>query len=203
MSASAIEGYTEAAPGLIPRWAALDSADIHAPVLHLLPGQPARILDIGAGSGGDAAWFAGRGHSVLAVEPTAPLREAGIAATASADVEWLDDRLPDLAAVLARNQTFDLVMLTAVWAHLDEADRRAAMPNIASLVAPGGKLIMSIRRGWSPPSRPIFDVTALETVDLAEASGLDAIFSDISESIQEANRQHGVKWLRLAFERPL
>ena len=68
-------------------------------------------------------------------------------------------------------------------------------------VAKGGRLIMSIRRGWTPPNRPVFEATALETVDLAEAAGLDAIFSDISESIQEVNRANGVKWLRLVFEK--
>ena len=198
---SALAGYAEDAPALIPRWFAIDPADVHAPVLHLLPTSPARVLDIGAGVGRDAAWFAERGHTVLAVEPVDALREAGMTAYAASSIEWLNDRLPDLTTLMARNATFDLVMLTAVWAHLDADERRIAMANIGQLVAKGGRLIMSIRRGWTLPNRPVFDVTARETVDLADAAGLDAIFSDISESIQEVNRANGVKWLRLAFEK--
>jgi hypothetical protein len=47
-------------------------------------------------------------------------------------VEWLDDSLPGLAAVRARKEEFDLVMLTAVWMHLDEARREVAMPNVSA-----------------------------------------------------------------------
>jgi len=198
---SALAGYAEDAPALIPRWFAIDPADVHAPVLHLFPTAPARVLDIGTGVGRDAAWFAERGHTVLAVEPVDALREDGMTAYAAFSIEWLNDRLPDLTTLMARGETFDLVMLTAVWAHLDADERRIAMANIGQLVAKGGRLIMSIRRGWTLPNRPVFDVTARETVDLADAAGLDAIFSDISESIQEVNRANGVKWLRIAFEK--
>lgn len=39
---------------------------------------------------------------------------------ASPMIEWLDDSLPDLVAVRARKEEFDLLMMTAVWMHLDE-----------------------------------------------------------------------------------
>ena len=100
--------------------------------MHLIPSVPARILDIGAGTGRDAAGFAAMGHSVTAVEPTAELRHAAMALHASARIEWLDDSLPDLALLHARSDTFDVVMLTAVWMHLDERQRQRAMPPVAS-----------------------------------------------------------------------
>jgi len=43
-------------------------------------------------------------------------------------IEWLDDSLPDLAVMRARGEEFDVVMLTAVWMHLDKLQRRRAMP---------------------------------------------------------------------------
>ena len=49
-------------------------ADAHRAVLDLIPAMPGRVLDIGSGTGRDAAWFAGRGHSVVAVEPTDAMR---------------------------------------------------------------------------------------------------------------------------------
>jgi 2-polyprenyl-3-methyl-5-hydroxy-6-metoxy-1,4-benzoquinol methylase len=57
----------------------------------------------------------------------------------------LDDSLPDLAAMRARKEEFDLVMLTTMWMHLDEAQREVAMPNISALVRNGGIVIMSLR----------------------------------------------------------
>jgi hypothetical protein len=50
-------------------------------------------------------------------------------------IEWLDDSLPDLAAMSGRKEEFDLVMLTAVWMHLDEVQRELAMPNVSALCA--------------------------------------------------------------------
>ena len=128
-------------------------------MLHLIPAVPGRVLDIGSGTGRDAAWFAGRGHSVVAVEPTDAMRLPAMALHPSPRIDWLNDSLPDLAALQARGETFDLVMLTAVWMHLDEAQRRQAMPNLAALLRPGGTIIMKIRHGPVPPGRRMFEVS--------------------------------------------
>lgn len=80
-----LEGYEAAAmPALIARFDAIPSEEIYAPVVDLMPTRPARVVDIGAGTGRDAAWFARQGHDVLAVEPVRALREAGIALHGSA-----------------------------------------------------------------------------------------------------------------------
>lgn len=122
------QGYAAEAAVLVPRYEAIPFEDKHGVAMHLLPQQPARIADIGAGTGADAAWFAARGHRVLAVEPTLELREAGRRLHPSPAIEWLDDGLPALSRTRARGEAFDAVLLTAVWMHLDEAQRREAMP---------------------------------------------------------------------------
>ena len=86
-------------------------------------------------------------------------------------IEWLDDSLPDLAAVRARKEEFDLVMLTAVWMHLDEAQRELAMPNVSALVRNGGIVIVSLRHGPIPPGWRMFEVSAEETIALAQRLG--------------------------------
>ena len=197
----ALSGYAADAAGLIPNWLKLDSAEVHAPVLHLFPTKPSRILDIGAGIGSDAAWLAGQGHSVLAIEPVDALREAGLEHHSGPGIEWLNDRLPELSSLMTRRETFDLVKLTAVWAHLDPDQRRVAMPNIASQVGKGGRLILSIRDGWSPANRPAFDPAVNDTIRMAETNGLALIFRTESESTQKINRANGVKWHWLVFER--
>jgi hypothetical protein len=79
------------------------------------------------------------GHSVVAVEPTAELRIRVAALHPSPRIEWLDDSLPELARVTGRGESFRAVMLTAVWMHLDERQRRQAMPRVAKLVRDGGR----------------------------------------------------------------
>lgn len=193
------QGYAEQAAELIPQYEAVAFEAHHAQEMHLLPTAPSRVLDIGAGTGADAAWFAARGHQVLAVEPTAEFRQAGQALHPSPRIEWLDDALPGLALVLARREMFDVVMLSAVWMHLDEAERREGMPRLASLLAPGGVLMLSLRHGPVPAGRRMFAVSPQETVELASRSGLQAVLNVPSESIQPRNIAAGVTWTKLAL----
>jgi hypothetical protein len=120
---------------------------------------------------------AAQGHQVVAVEPTGALREYGITHHPSPLIQWVNDALPRLALVAARKHEFSLVMLTAVWMHLDENERRDAMPVIAALLAPNGVLSMAIRHGVVPPGRIMFAVSAKETVALAEAQGLRCVLN--------------------------
>ena len=117
------------------------------------PLAPARVLDIGAGTGRDAAGFAALGHSVVAVEPTVAFRVKAMELHPSPRIEWVDDGLPELATIARRGAVFDLVMLTAVWMHLDVAPAPRALPVVAGLVAPGGKMMLTQRHGPIPPGR--------------------------------------------------
>jgi SAM-dependent methyltransferase len=193
------EGYAEEAEELFRRHEGILAADVHGAVLHLIPTAPSRILDIGAGTGRDAAWFASLGHRVVAVEPTDALRLPAMALHPSPQIEWLNDSLPDLAVLLARGERFDVVMLTAVWMHLDPPQRRQAMQNLAALLRAGGTVIMRIRHGPAPSGRRMFDVTPEETVEIAGMHGLQLVLNLRVESIQERNRAAGVIWTSLAF----
>ena len=196
---SGTEGYAEKAEELAESWRRISFAEHHGPVLHLMPAAPASILDIGAGIGGDAAAFAAMGHGVVAVEPTGELRMRGMALHPSPLIEWLDDSLPDLAVLGVRGETFDVVMLTAVWMHLDEPQRTRAMAIVASLLRQGGVMMMSLRQGPVPPGRRMFDVSEEETLQLAQAQGLHPLLNLRTGSIQTKNRLAGVTWTRLAF----
>lgn len=197
---SGTEGYAENAQSFVKQWRNISFAARHEPVLHLIPRVPSRILDVGSGVGTDAAALSALGHTVVAVEPVDELRVAGIELHPTSRVEWINDSLPDLAILLSRNETFDVVMLTAVWMHLDEAQRRRAMPNIASLVREGGIVIMSLRHGPVPEGRRMFAVSAEETIQLARIQGLQPVLNLRAESIQQVNRNMGVTWTRLAFK---
>jgi len=199
---SGTEGYADEAEALLARYESLSAAEVHRAVLHLLPAAPADVLDIGAGTGRDAAWFASLGHQVVAVEPTEMLRARARALHASPSITWVDDSLPDLAVLRARIQQFDLVMLTAVFMHLDQDQRIQAMPNIAGLLAPGGRLIMRLRHGPVPQGRRMFEVPADEVIAMAASQGLTAIFNHHGEASGAQNRRDGVTWTTVAFAKP-
>jgi SAM-dependent methyltransferase len=195
---SGTENYAEEAPELLKRYESISFADAQAPVLQLIPPAPGRALDIGAGTGRDAAGLVALGYSVLAVEPTEELRRGAMLLHPSPMIEWLDDSLPDLVAVRARKEGFDLVMLTAVWMHLDEAQRQRAMPNVSALVRNGGIVIMSLRHGPIPPGRRMFEVSGEETIALARCSNL---FCTLNRGAEASLRQPGVSWTRLGFQK--
>jgi SAM-dependent methyltransferase len=196
---SGTEGYAEEAEELFRVYESFPAAHAHRAVLHLIPTSPCRILDIGSGTGRDAAWFASIGHRVVAAEPTDAMRLPAMALHPSPQIEWLNDSLPDLALLLPRGEQFDLVMLTAVWMHLDEEQRRRAMPNLAALVRPGGAVIMMIRHGPIPAGRRMFEISPDETIELAQMHGLHPVLNLRTESSQESNRLAGITWTNLAF----
>lgn len=195
------EGYAEDAELLTLRYESVSVVDKYKAVLHLLPTQASSVLDIGAGTGVDAGWFAKQGHSVLAVEPTMALREAGAKLHPSCQIEWLDDNLPELIETRKRKAKFRLVLVTAVWAHLAEDERQKAMPSVAELLRQDGSLIMSLRHGPAPANRRMFEVTAEETIELAQQNGLQTSLLKQTESVQMLNRQAGVTWSWLVFRK--
>ncbi|MGH7059211.1 MAG: class I SAM-dependent methyltransferase [Stellaceae bacterium] len=193
-------GYAQEAEALLERYESIAFADVHRTVLHLFPRSAGRVLDIGAGTGRDAAAFAALGHRVVAVEPTGELRSRATALHPSPLIEWLDDSLPELVVLRGREERFDLVMLTAVWMHLDAGERRRAMPKVASFLGPAGAMVMSLRHGPVPPGRRMFEVSAAETIGLAQNAGLRLELELRTASVQPQNA--GVEWTRLAFLKP-
>src|ERR1700720_4000320 len=196
---SGTEGYADEAEDLFKRYEGIPVADAHRSVLHLIPAARSRVLDIGSGTGRDAAWFASMGHRVVAVEPTDAMRIPAMALHPSPRIEWLNDSLPDLASLRRRGERFDVGMLTAVWMHLDAQQRRQAMPNVAALVRAGGAVIMKIRHGPVPGGRRMFEVSPEETIELAAMQDLRAVLNLRTESGQAQNRDAGVTWTNLAF----
>jgi SAM-dependent methyltransferase len=168
-------------------------------VLHLVPAAPSHILDIGSGTGRDAAWFAEMGHRVLAVEPTQAMRLPAMALHPHPGIEWLDDSLPELSLVRSRGEPFDLIWLSAVWMHFDREQRRQAMPNLAALLRDGGRIIMRVRHGPVPSGRRMFEIPDEETIELVRLAGLQPVLNLRAGSAQQSNRDAGVSWTHLAF----
>ncbi len=195
--AASTSGYGKNAVALAQQYESILFEDVHRDVLHLFPLAPSSILDVGAGSGRDAAALARLGHRVVAVEPTREFRREGQRIHAALPIEWVDDALPHLSKMRSRREHFDLILLTAVWMHLDAAERPVAMKAIAALLAPGARVIMSLRHGPIPPGRRMFDVSAEETLELGRAVGLAEIYSGLRKDTQGRD---SVSWSVIALQ---
>ena len=194
-----LDGYAAAAtPSFVAAYEALSPDRIYQDVFDLLPKRPARIADVGAGTGRDAAWFADKGHEVLAIEPVSQLREPGRRLHRSDRITWVDDRLPHLTKAQLYG-FFDLVVACGVWQHVPDVDRPSAMASLATVTAPGGLLIMSLRHGPGGQGRPVFPVSPDATIEVARDRGLLLIRRREADSIQPGNRAMGVVWTWLAF----
>ena len=193
-----LRGYEAAATvARIASWEAVDNAVLLRPVRRFLPPAPADLAEIGAGTGRTAAWLAGEGYNVTAVEPVAALRDAGMTRHADRPIHWIDDSLPALSAMGER--VFDGVLLIAVWQHLPFECRRAAVVRLAQMLKPGAVLLMSLRHGPGAPDRPVFACDPAETIAQAAQEGLTLLHREAAPSLQEANRLLGVVWTWLAF----
>jgi SAM-dependent methyltransferase len=190
-------GYAEAATVLVRQYEAVTFGQVHRDVLYLYPSRSCRVLDVGAGTGRDAAALSRAGHTVVAVEPTTELREHGQHVHGTERIQWVDDALPDLTLLRHQARLFDMVLLIAVWMHLDEHERIRSMRTLTSLMAGKGRMVMSLRHGPVPTQRRMFPVSAAETIDLAHRFGLRMIHH--SQQADARNRPD-VHWSFLGFE---
>lgn len=193
---SGTEGYGETAAERVKQYESIPFAHVHRHMMYLFPTKPSHVIDIGAGTGRDAAGFAELGHAVTAVEPTPELRAEAERLHRHPAITWIDDSLPDLDRVHALEQRYDLVMLTAVWMHLDPPQRERAMARVAALVRHGGMMGLSLRHGPVPAGRRMFEVSAQETCELASRHGLVVIHESKGPAVLGGP---DVWWDRLAF----
>lgn len=156
------------------QWASVRFDDVHRRVLDLLPPTPARVIDVGAGSGRDSQALALLGYDVLAVEPWAAMREAASKRHNHPSIVWLDDRLPGLDKVDGPNSVFDVLLVSAVWMHLDAPDREKAMRSLSRIASPGALLILTIRNP-PDPQRAMWQVPLAEVRKQAHDCGFRSV----------------------------
>jgi SAM-dependent methyltransferase len=196
-----LRGYRDDAPSLIPRFEALRTLDVLAPAAALLPKVPSRILDVGAGTGRDAAWLVANGHQVVAVEPVDELREAGMRLHPSERIRWVKDELPSLDSLENDAAGYDLVLVVGVWQHLMPEEHAQAVGVLADKVAPRGRLIMSLRQGPGAASRLCYPADPTAIVAYAKNAGLRLEMRCETRSLQQENRDQGVTWTWVSLDR--
>ena len=158
-----ISAYDAQAESFAVRYESVPADVVHAALLEFIPrGRDLIALDVGAGSGRDAAWLASLRYEVVAAEPAAGMRQEAQRRHPDPRIRWLDDRLPDLSAIHRLGLAFDLILLSAVWMHVSPPARARAFRKLATLLKPGGVILMSLREGPPEPDRPMIATSSSE-----------------------------------------
>lgn len=171
-----VRGYDEGAAVFVHQYEQLDADAVHAQFLESLPEGGDRLaLDIGAGSGRDAAWLRRKGFEVVAVEPSTGMRTAGQSLHPDPLIRWVDDRLPSLAATHRLGLAFDVILLSGVLMHVTPTDRPRAFRKVVTLLKPGGVVLISVRSGSGESDRPMWPVSRGEIEGYARTHGLNVV----------------------------
>ena len=193
-----IDYYSKHSEQLTSRYEKLRSQAVHAVWKHLLPGSQSQILDVGAGSGRDAAWLAGCGHSVVAVEPADNLRNKAIGLHPHDAIKWVNDRLPELKEVHRLDLVFDVILVSAVWMHLAPSDRLQAFESLYTLLDPAGIMVISFRKGTAADEPAVYAVTGDEIRNLARQYGLDVVINIQNDDLYHRTE---VQWETIVLKR--
>ncbi len=171
-STSIADWYNSNATRLADVYERLSFDELHSEFIRHLPDTPCLILDIGSGTGRDAAAMAKLGHCVVAVEPSSEMRTQAQARHKHAGISWVSDKLPKLRRVIQRGDRYDAIVMSAVWMHVAESERKSAFRRIVNMLKPGGLLYITLRHGPFEPVRGFWDIPDSEVVTLAKDHGL-------------------------------
>ena len=197
--ADSIAWYDANAGVVVARYEAVTSEAVHGWLRELLPRSSASMLDIGAGSGRDAAWLAANGHDVVAVEPSSSMRTAAASLHGNPAINWIDDSLPALGVISRSGLSFDLILLSAVWMHLPEGERPRAFRKMITLLKPGGLLAMTLRLGPADIKRGIHSVSSEEVEGLARDHGAFVEKQTVAMDLLDRDDIH---WIQMAIRLP-
>ena len=177
----------------------LSFEEIHKPLLDFLPATPCVVLDIGAGTGRDAARLRDLGHDVTAAEPSSAMREIAKEKHPNLGIHWIEDGLPKLNKVRSSGVRYDVILMSAVWMHVAESERKNAFRRIVSLLNAGGLLHITLRHGPHDKLDGFWDIPDEEVNSLARDHGLFQVNAVTGE---DKLGRKGVHWSHLTFRSP-
>jgi SAM-dependent methyltransferase len=196
----ALDVYNQRARDYADSYESVQTEQVHGEWLSVLPDTKLLVLDVGAGSGRDAAWFARKGHEVVAVEPANEMRDRAQRLHPHPAIHWIDDRLPALEEVHAFDYRFDVILLSAVWMHVPESQRDCAFRKLTDLLKPGGLLVFTLRSEPADDGRAMYPVSAEDLRHRANQRALE-VLRDRSETADAIGRKD-VQWSTVVFRLP-
>lgn len=152
-----------------PMWSGNPNGTLVREVGDLPPG---RVLDVGAGEGGDAVWLAERGWQVTATDISAAAlsRVAAETGRRGLDVECLHRDANELDAF--ERGAYDLVSMQ--YGSIHRTPDQRALANLLDAVAPGGTLLV-VGHDLTPMRTPVDVATQTRIFDPDAYLGVDEI----------------------------
>jgi SAM-dependent methyltransferase len=195
----AIGYYEERAAELAAAYEGVRAEAVNAWLTELLPAAPGMVIDVGAGSGRDAAWFASRSWKTVAVEPSQGMRAEGQRRHADLPIQWEADELPGLRQVTQLGYAADLVIANGVWMHVPPSERGRALRKLMGLAKSGGLVALTFRRGGDETGRGFHPTSMEEIRQIARSLGLWVVKEFRAE---DASKRAGVEWECVALRLP-
>lgn len=193
-------GYAQVKQQFIDATLAIDFWELHKDFVPFFPKKPSHILDVGAGIGRDAFEFSQIGHSVVAVEPSQELRNAGKQLYEAQAIQWLDDALPELKKLEKTPVSYDFVLASGVWHHLTPKEQKTALQRISLLMAPNAFFALTLRNGPAGAGLHVFPTNGKETITNALEYGLTVLLSLENQPSLMKNKTQ-VTWTKIVFQK--
>ena len=197
-SGPAVAFYDAHAATLADGYESVAFEDAYPFLVTLFEEAPLTVIDIGAGTGRDAAWIAERGHTVFAVEPSEAMRTIAQKLHADLNISWIDDHLPHFSDPNLVSREFDVVLANAVWMHIPPDQRDEAMRQLHASTKPGRSAFVSLRLGPQDSERGMFEISSSEFVARAENAGFTVVpMGDFADLLERPN----VRWKMYRLDR--
>ena len=181
------------------RYESVDASRVNGWLRDFLPSVPAAVLDVGAGSGRDAAWLTSLGYDVVAVEPDRIMRDEMRRWHPETRFDLIADRLPDMAKTFRSGLSFDFILVNAVWMFIAPGTRERAFRKLVTLLRPRGLIALTLREGPMEAGRGMHPVSVQEIEQLARRHG--AYIERVTEDADFLGRSR-ITWKQIVIRLP-
>jgi len=142
MDPSTIQYYNSSAPELGARYEAAHMAKLHDILLEHLPGE-SRVLELGCGSGRDAAFLLEQGYDVAAIDASQEMLRTALERHPSLAGRLFQQVIPFPADSQFLTAQYNGIVSVATIMHIADCDLPTLASQVRDMLVPSGVLIIS------------------------------------------------------------